>query len=373
MKNKKKWFFLAGLILIAIILIVLSTYFLFYQEYRLTTAVNNGDTEFAINYFEKHMKDNPQKVEKYRNIFSTQVEKIFSEYEKENIEFDVAEQQLKTIVALNIVPRAKTAYDDLLVLNELRKTYQIGNEFFEAGKYKEAIIEYSKMQEIDDYQAKKVELAKVKYKEEAKNKFSEYLSQGNYDLIDELFEEMKSILAGDDPIFEELSQKVILNVRNFVDDGNVGAAREMLEILQGIIEDDEYYSLVIDVERKQNEQNEIKALNFLKGKWKRMNMDSDLYGMIVQVSDGSPTVGRIIYTPNRALSFHNGDTKWSSIYVEDSNTVHISDLTKKSTSNKGTLYGATMKLNYKTKTISITYDIVDGSTNGQIQSWTKID
>lgn len=372
MKKNRIFIIVVCIVVSVVILGVFLTYFFCVRDDKLISAVNNGDIEVAMSHFEKYIKDNPKKIEKYQVIFSQQVEDISENFEKEYIEFDIAEKQLKVITSLNIVPNAKTIYEKLAVLNDSRKFYKAGNSYFDDEKYKEALVEYKKMQVVDEYQTQKIELVKEKYRDKANFELQEFLLKGSYDLITELYTEMTSMLDNDNSIFDEFSQEVILCIKNSVNDGNIDAAEKTLQNLRAFIKDDEFYNLTDTIDEMRYKQDKITVMNFLKGKWKRMNSDSELYGMIVQVSDNKSNVGRIIFAPDSSLPFLEGDTKWSNIYVVDNNTVHINDMTKKKYSYKGTLYPATMKLNYKKNTIQITYDVVDGSTNGQIQTWKKV-
>lgn len=370
-KNKRLIIIFCIICVIALAASILS-YLIFFKQDKLIVAIDNGDIDAAQIYYEKHIENNPQKLKKYKENISQLVEDIYNDFASEEIGFDVAEKKMKVICALGIVPTSQEFYEKLLFLNTSREAFKAGNKYFDEENYKEALIEYQKLSNCDEYQQQKINTTKSKYKEDSFLKLDNYLTNEDYESISTLYSEIRELLVEDTSIADMFAEKTTTYIRNCINDGKINIASNALNELRTFMNDETFYSLQGIISEKQYTANKNDAMNFLKGKWQRVNNDSDLNGMVVQVKDTNATTASIISCPSTALQFYVGDTKWSNIYVIDRETVHIMDMTKNSYSRKGTFYSATMKLNYNNKTISVTYDVVDGSTNGQIQSWKKI-
>lgn len=160
-------------------------------------AVNNGDVETAVSYYNEHIAGNENKVNKYKDIFSKELDTILQDFTETKIDFKTAEAQTKAIKELNILEKANEVYDKIILLNNSRTAMATGEEAVKNGDYKQALIEFGKVTEKNDLLQSKINNAITNYKSDFETKLETALNAGEYDTAKPLFTEVKELLPDD--------------------------------------------------------------------------------------------------------------------------------------------------------------------------------
>jgi flagellar basal body-associated protein FliL len=207
--SKKKIIGIAVAIVIIIAGIIAATMLL--GEDKLLSAVESGDVETAVAYYNEKVAQNDSKVEKYKEIFAEKLDSIWNDFSEQKIDFETAEAQARTIKELNIMPKADETYEKIVTLNDSRIAMAAGEKAFENGEYKDAIIEFNKVTDSSLSEKAEEELKKSieKYKTQFNSEFEKALKGGYYDTAKGLFEEMIEVLPYDKDFRNEQEQKIV--------------------------------------------------------------------------------------------------------------------------------------------------------------------
>lgn len=375
--NKKTRNIIIGIIIFVVLVASSFAAFMFFSEDKLISAVNEGDVETAVNYYNEHISQNENKVNKYKDIFSKKLDEILQDYTDTKIEYSTAEAQTRTIKELNILQKANEVYEKINILNNSRIAMAAGNEAEKNGDYKQALLEFRKVTEKSDLLQIKINGATEKYKTAFEDNFDTALSNGEYEIAKNLFEEAKELLP-DDTNFHSIQEEKIVNLLQLkIDEDDIDNGINLFNAMGDLISDktlyDKYQYLLIEAKAWADyAATKAKAKAFMVGKWQRAD-GSELDGMIVECNGVEATaVGTVIAIPDTEHGFNIGDTKWSSLSVVDENTLSFRDMTKYDSGKVSGFYNANIKMNRTNNTITITYDIIDGNSYGQKQLWKKV-
>lgn len=376
--DKKNIKVIIGIIL-AVVLIAagLITYFIFFSEDKLVAAVNNGDVETAVSYYNEHIAGNENKVNKYKDIFSKELDNILQDFTETKIDFKTAEAQTRAIKELNILKKANEVYDKIKFLNDSRTAMAAGEEAEKNGDYKKALIEFGKVTEKSDLLQSKINNAVINYKSDFEAKMDKALNAGEYDIAKALFTEAKGLLPNDTNFYNSQEKKIIKLLQTKIDNKDIDNGIKLFETMSEFISDKVTlytYSEMLTEAKSWEDYAKVKAKAkaFLVGKWIRED-GSKFDGMIVECNGvEAKAVGTVIAIPDTEHGFNIGDTIWSGMSVQDENTVNFRDMVKR---DSGVVYAyrnAEIKFNRGNNTIKITYDIIDSAYPGQTQIWKKV-
>ncbi len=376
--DKKNIKVIIGIIL-AVVLIAagLITYFIFFSEDKLVAAVNNGDVETAVSYYNEHIAGNENKVNKYKDIFSKELDNILQDFTETKIDFKTAEAQTRAIKELNILKKANEVYDKIKFLNDSRTAMAAGEEAEKSGDYKRALIEFGKVTEKSDLLQSKINNAVINYKSDFEAKMDKALNAGEYDTAKALFTEAKGLLPNDTNFYNSQEKKIIKLLQTKIDNKDIDNGIKLFETMSEFISDKVTlytYSEMLTEAKSWEDYAKVKAKAkaFLVGKWIRED-GSKFDGMIVECNGvEAKAVGTVIAIPDTEHGFNIGDTIWSGMSVQDENTVNFRDMVKR---DSGVVYAyrnAEIKFNRGNNTIKITYDIIDSAYPGQTQIWKKV-
>lgn len=366
-------------IILAIVLIAatLITYFVFLSEDKLVAAVNNGDIETAVSYYNEHIARNENKINKYKDIFSEKLDNILQDFTETKTDFKTAEAQTKAIKELNILKKANEVYDKIILLNDSRTAMAAGEESEKNGNYKQALIEFGKVTEKSDLLQSKINNVIINYKSDFETKLDTALNAGEYDTAKELFSEVKELLPDDTNFYKSQEQKIVNLLQIKIDNNDIDNGIKLFDTLSEFISDKDtvyrYSDLLTEAKSRADYANiKAKAKAFMVGKWRRED-GSILDGMVVECNGiEAASVGTVVAIPDTIHGFNVGDTKWSGISVQDENTLNFSDMVKKDSGAVSAFRNAEIKFNRTNNTIKITYDIIDGTFDGQTQVWKKV-
>lgn len=376
--DKKNIKVIIGIIL-AVVLIAtgLITYFVFFSEDKLVAAVNKGDVETAVSYYNEHIAGNENKVNKYKDIFSKELDNILQDFTETKIDFKTAEAQTRAIKELNILKKANEVYDKIKFLNDSRTAMAAGEEAEKSGDYKRALIEFGKVTEKSDLLQSKINNAVINYKSDFEAKMDKALNAGEYDTAKALFTEAKGLLPNDTNFYNSQEKKIIKLLQTKIDNKDIDNGIKLFETMSEFISDKVTlytYSEMLTEAKSWEDYAKVKAKAkaFLVGKWIRED-GSKFDGMIVECNGvEAKAVGTVIAIPDTEHGFNIGDTIWSGMSVQDENTVNFRDMVKR---DSGVVYAyrnAEIKFNRGNNTIKITYDIIDSAYPGQTQIWKKV-
>lgn len=376
--DKKNIKVIIGIIL-AVVLIAagLITYFIFFSEDKLVAAVNNGDVETAVSYYNEHIAGNENKVNKYKDIFSKELDTILQDFTETKIDFKTAETQTKAIKELNILEKANEVYDKIILLNNSRTAMAVGEEAVKNGDYKQALIEFGKVTEKNDLLQSKINNAITNYKSDFETKLDTALNAGEYDTAKALFTEVKELLPDDTNFYSSQEQKIVNLLQAKIDNKDIDNGIKLFDTLSEFISDKTtvytYSELLTEAKSWADYANiKAKAKSFMVGKWKRAD-GSRLDGMVVECNGvEAAAVGTVVTIPDTGHGFNIGDTKWSGMSVQDENTLNFRDMVKNDSGAVSAYRNAVIKFNRANNTIKITYDIIDGTSAGQTQIWKKV-
>lgn len=377
---KKKILISAGTLALAIVLGV-SAYFLFFFEDKLLTAVENGDSETAVTLYTEKIADNQRKVEKYKEIFSEQLEILWDDFQSTKIDFETAEKQAKVIKDIGILPKADEVYDNIIQLNNSRAALTAGNRAAEQGDYKTAVLEYKKVTKKNDQFQSKMDAAVEGYKSQFNTDFDNALNNNDYETARNLYIELKEILPDDTNLCKSQEEKISNLILRKIEEKDIENGINLFQTLGEFITDKTTYKFYGDMLSEAKAWDDYaktkeKAKTFMVGKWERADGGS-LDGMIVECNGvEAGATGTVCFVPETEDRFQVGDSKWSSMRVEDENTISFSDMVKARgvwpNSIKTSYYGATIKMDRTNNTINIVYDVIDGNSSGQTQTWRKV-
>ena len=376
--DKKNIKVIIGIILAtALIATGLITYFVFFSEDKLVAAVNKGDVETAVSYYNEHIAGNENKVNKYKDIFSKELDNILQDFTETKIDFKTAEAQTRAIKELNILKKANEIYDKINFLNDSRTAMAAGEEAEKSGDYKRALIEFGKVTEKSDLLQSKINNAVTNYKSDFEAKMDKALNAGEYDIAKALFTEAKGLLPNDTNFYNSQEKKIIKLLQTKIDNKDIDNGIKLFETMSEFISDKVTlytYSEMLTEAKSWEDYAKVKAKAkaFLVGKWIRED-GSKFDGMIVECNGvEAKAVGTVIAIPDTEHGFNIGDTIWSGMSVQDENTVNFRDMVKR---DSGVVYAyrnAEIKFNRGNNTIKITYDIIDSAYPGQTQIWKKV-
>lgn len=376
--DKKNIKVIIGIILAtALIATGLITYFVFFSEDKLVAAVNKGDVETAVSYYNEHIAGNENKVNKYKDIFSKELDNILQDFTETKIDFKTAEAQTRAIKELNILKKANEVYDKIKFLNDSRTAMAAGEEAEKNGDYKKALIEFGKVTEKSDLLQSKINNAVINYKSDFEAKMDKALNAGEYDIAKALFTEAKGLLPNDTNFYNSQEKKIIKLLQTKIDNKDIDNGIKLFETMSEFISDKVTlytYSEMLTEAKSWEDYAKVKAKAkaFLVGKWIRED-GSKFDGMIVECNGvEAKAVGTVIAIPDTEHGFNIGDTIWSGMSVQDENTVNFRDMVKR---DSGVVYAyrnAEIKFNRGNNTIKITYDIIDSAYPGQTQIWKKV-
>lgn len=366
-------------IILTIVLVAagLITYFVLFSEDKLVAAVNNGDIEAATSYYNEHIAENENKVNKYKDIFSKELDDILQDFTETKIDFKTAEAQTRVIKELNILKKANEVYEKIILLNDSRTAMAAGEEAEKNGDYKQALIEFGKVTERSDLLQSKINNAITNYKLDFEVKLDTALNAGEYDTAKALFTEAKELLPDDTNFYSSQEQKIANLLQKKVDNNEIDNGIKLFDTLSEFISDKttvyRYSELLAEAKSWADYANiKAKAKSFMVGKWKRED-GSRLDGMIVECNGvEAAAVGTVIAIPDTGHGFNIGDTKWSGMSVRDENTLNFRDMVKNDLGAVSSYRNAEIKFNRANNTIKITYDIIDGTSSGQTQTWKKV-
>lgn len=264
---KKVYISVACLVLAAILGI--GTYFLFFSEGRLLTAVQNGDADAAAAYFTEKIADNPRQVEKYKEIFSEQLDILWDDFQNTKIDFETAEKQVKAIKDIGILPRADEIYDNIIQLNNSRTALAAGNQAAEQGDYKTAVLEYKKVTEKTDQFQPKMDAAVEGYKSQFNTNFDNALNNNDYETVRNLYIELKEILPDDTNFCKSQEEKISNSVLSKIEEKDIENGINLFQTLGEFITDKIVYKqcedLIAETKAIQN------TWNAIQGWWKYEN------------------------------------------------------------------------------------------------------
>ena len=376
--DKKNIKVIIGIILaVALIAAGLITYFVFFSEDKLVAAVNNRDVETAVSYYNEHIAGNENKVNKYKDIFSKELDTILQDFTETKIDFKTAEAQTKAIKELNILEKANEVYHKIILLNNSRTAMAAGEEAVKNGDYKQALIEFGKVTEKNDLLQSKINNAITNYKSDFETKLDTALNAGEYDTAKALFTEVKELLPDDTNFYSSQEQKIVNLLQAKIDNKDIDNGIKLFDTLSEFISDKTtvytYSELLTEAKSWADYANiKAKAKSFMVGKWKRAD-GSRLDGMVVECNGvEAAAVGTVIAIPDTGHGFNIGDTKWSGMSVQDENTLNFRDMVKNDSGAVSAYRNAVIKFNRANNTIKITYDIIDGTSAGQTQIWKKV-
>ena len=340
------------------------------------SAVNSGDAETAIAYYNEHISKSEKKINKYRDIFSEKLDSILQDYTDTKTDFETAESQARVIKELNILPKANEVYDKILMIGNSRKAMAAGEYAEKEGDYGQALLEFSKVIEKSDLLQTKINNVTEKYKSNFEPRLSVAYDSDDYGTVKKLFDELTTVLPEDKNFREAQEQKLMNFLQSKIDNNNVDKGIELFNIAGDFISDKNMYLRYSELlsEAKSwadyaNQKAQAKA--FMVGKWHRSD-GGILDGMIVECNGvEADAVGVVKSYPDTEHGFRIGDSKWSNIYVIDENTVHFRDMVK-GVYGSASYRNATAKFNRSNNTISVKYDVIDGASTGQTQTWKKI-
>lgn len=376
--NKKNIKIIVSIILTTVLIVAgLITYFVFFSEDKLVTAVNKGDTNTAVAYYGEHIAGNENKVNKYKDIFSKKLDNILQDFTETKIDFKTAEAQTRAIKKLNILQKANEIYDKIILINNSRTAMAAGEKAEKSGDYKQALIEFGKVVEKSDLLQSKVSNVVTKYKSDFEMKLDTALNSGEYETAKALFTELKEILPNDTNFCSSQEKKIVNLLQAKIDNKDIDNGIKLFDTLNEFISDKatlyKYSELLAEAKSWEDYANvKAKAKSFMVGEWKRED-GSKFDGMIVKCNGvEAMAVGTVVAIPNTKQGFNIGDTKWSSMSVKDENTLNFRDMVKKDTGEVSAYRYAEMKFNRANNTIKITYDIIDNAYASQTQIWKKI-
>lgn len=366
-------------IILTIVLVAagLITYFVLFSEDKLVAAVNNGDVEAATSYYNEHIAENENKVNKYKDIFSKELDTILQDFTETKIDFKTAEAQTRVIKELNILKKANEVYEKIILLNDSRTAMAAGEEAEKNGDYKQALIEFGKVTERSDLLQSKINNAITNYKLDFEVRLDTALNAGEYDTAKELFTEAKELLPDDTNFYSSQEQKIANLLQKKIDNNEIDNGIKLFDTLSEFISDKttvyRYSELLAEAKSWADYANiKAKAKSFMVGKWKRED-GSMLDGMIVECNGvEAAAVGTVVAIPDTGHGFNIGDTKWSGMSVQDENTLNFRDMVKNDLGVVSSYRNAEIKFNRANNTIKITYDIIDGTSSGQTQTWKKV-
>lgn len=375
--NKKARNIIIGVIVFVFLILGSLAAFLFFSEDKLISAVNEGDVETAVNYYNEHISQNENKVNKYKDIFTKKLDEILQDFTDTKIEYSIAEAQTRAIKELNILQKADEVYEKINILNNSRIAMSAGDEAYKNGDYKQAIIEYRKVTEKSDLLQTKINDSTEKYKTSFEDSFNAALDSGEYEVAKSLFEESKELLPDDITFHGAQEQKIVNLLQLKIDKNDVENGIELFRVMGDLISDKTTYNQYSEMLTEAKAWADYaavkaKAKAFMVGKWQRSD-GGKLDGMIVECNGvEAMAVGTVTSIPNTEHGFNIGDTKWSSLSVIDENTLSFRDMVKRDSGVVSGYYTAKIKLNRSNNTISIVYDIIDGNSSGQTQLWKKV-
>lgn len=366
-------------IILTIVLVAagLITYFVLFSEDKLVAAVNNGDVEAATSYYNEHIAENENKVNKYKDIFSKELDTILQDFTETKIDFKTAEAQTRVIKELNILKKANEVYEKIILLNDSRTAMAAGEEAVKNGDYKQALIEFGKVTEKNDLLQSKINNAITNYKSDFETKLDTALNAGEYDTAKALFTEEKELLPDDTNFYSSQEQKIANLLQKKIDNNEIDNGIKLFDTLSEFISDKttvyRYSELLAEAKSWADYANiKAKAKSFMVGKWKRED-GSMLDGMVVECNGvEAAAVGAVVAIPDTVHGFNIGDTKWSGMSVQDENTLNFRDMVKNDLGAVSAYRNAVIKFNRANNTIKITYDIIDGTSSGQTQTWKKV-
>lgn len=265
---KKKILISAGTLALAIVLGV-SAYFLFFFEDKLLTAVENGDSETAVTLYTEKIADNQRKVEKYKEIFSEQLDILWDDFQNTKIDFETAEKQAKVIKDIGILPKADEVCENIIQLNNSRTALAAGNRAAEQGDYKTAVLEYKKVTEKNDQFQPKMDAAVEGYKSQFNTDFDNALNNNDYETARNLYIELKETLPDDTVFCKRQEEKISNSVLSKIEENDIENGMNLFQTLGEFITDTTVYKqcedLIAETKAIQNTWNSIQ------GWWKYEN------------------------------------------------------------------------------------------------------
>jgi tetratricopeptide (TPR) repeat protein len=193
-----------------IILSVIVAVFLFSED-KLLSAVDAGDVETAVAYYNEKIAPDNDKVQKYKEILGEKLDTILNDYKELYTDYETAEAQARAIKELNIMPKADDVYGKIIALKDSRIAMAAGDSALEQGEYKEAVSEFNKVTDTDLRATAdvKIQNAIESYKEKFNREFDSALYGGDYTKAKSLFEEMIDTLPDDKGFRDDQEKKIV--------------------------------------------------------------------------------------------------------------------------------------------------------------------
>lgn len=217
-------------------------------------SISENDKEVILENYEdakKEYDESGEVTEELINTLNNQMEVIFFDFKKQNIDYYTAKLQLEDIADMKITEvqdKLDKTKEDIEDLYASRQAFDAAQIYEEKGEYTKAISEYRKVTDIDvNYETakKKIILLEDQYRTEVLDEASELAEKKDYiGAVDILNNALENVLPGDTTISKQVKsyQKdyvndVINKSNKLLEENKYDEAVNVIEEAQEIVED----------------------------------------------------------------------------------------------------------------------------------------